>query len=32
VRPDFGVLPPLPNLKAMFSRSAGVSAKGNELN
>ena len=24
VRPDFGVLPPLPNLKAMFSRSAGV--------
>ncbi len=24
VRPDFGVLPALPNLKAMFSRSAGV--------
>lgn len=24
VRPDFEVLPPLPNLKAMFSRSAGV--------
>ncbi len=24
VQPDFGVLPPLPNLKAMFSRSAGV--------
>ena len=24
VRPDFGILPPLPNLKAMFSRSAGV--------
>jgi glyoxylate/hydroxypyruvate reductase len=24
MRPDFDVLPPLPNLKAMFSRSAGV--------
>lgn len=24
VRPDFGVLPAMPNLKAMFSRSAGV--------
>jgi len=24
VRPDFGVLPDFPNLKAMFSRSAGV--------
>ena len=24
IRPDFGVLPVLPNLKAMFSRSAGV--------
>ncbi|MDH3738067.1 MAG: glyoxylate/hydroxypyruvate reductase A [Alphaproteobacteria bacterium] len=24
VRPDFGELPPFPNLKAMFSRSAGV--------
>jgi glyoxylate/hydroxypyruvate reductase A len=24
MRPDFGKLPPLPNLKAMFSRSAGV--------
>ncbi len=24
IRPDFGVLPALPNLKAMFSRSAGV--------
>lgn len=24
MRPDFGVLPPFPNLKAMFSRSAGV--------
>jgi glyoxylate/hydroxypyruvate reductase len=24
VRPDFGILPELPNLKAMFSRSAGV--------
>ncbi|MEX2614618.1 MAG: glyoxylate/hydroxypyruvate reductase A [Alphaproteobacteria bacterium] len=24
MRPDFGVLPDLPNLKAMFSRSAGV--------
>lgn len=24
VRPDFGVLPAFPNLKAMFSRSAGV--------
>ena len=28
VRPDFGVLPPLPNLKAMFSRSAGVDGDG----
>jgi glyoxylate/hydroxypyruvate reductase A len=26
IRPDFGVLPALPNLKAMFSRSAGVEA------
>ena len=26
MRPDFGVLPPFPNLKAMFSRSAGVEA------
>jgi glyoxylate/hydroxypyruvate reductase A len=26
MRPDFGVLPDLPNLKAMFSRSAGVEA------
>jgi glyoxylate/hydroxypyruvate reductase len=26
MRPDFDVLPPLPNLKAMFSRSAGVEA------
>src|SRR3970040_2213429 len=26
IRPDFGVLPDLPNLKAMFSRSAGVEA------
>ena len=26
IRPDFHVLPPLPNLKAMFSRSAGVEA------
>jgi glyoxylate/hydroxypyruvate reductase A len=26
MRPDFGVLPDLPNLKAMFSRSAGVDA------
>lgn len=26
VRPDFGILPDLPNLKAMFSRSAGVEA------
>ncbi len=24
MRPDFGILPPFPNLKAMFSRSAGV--------
>jgi glyoxylate/hydroxypyruvate reductase len=24
IRPDFDVIPPLPNLKAMFSRSAGV--------
>jgi glyoxylate/hydroxypyruvate reductase A len=24
MHPDFGVLPPFPNLKAMFSRSAGV--------
>src|SRR5215831_21137019 len=24
MRPDFGVLPDFPNLKAMFSRSAGV--------
>ena len=24
MRPDFGVLPDMPNLKAMFSRSAGV--------
>src|SRR4029453_829425 len=24
MRPDFDVLPPFPNLKAMFSRSAGV--------
>ncbi len=26
IRPDFGALPALPNLKAMFSRSAGVEA------
>jgi len=26
MRPDFGVLPDFPNLKAMFSRSAGVEA------
>lgn len=26
IRPDFGVIPELPNLKAMFSRSAGVEA------
>ena len=26
IRPDFEVIPPLPNLKAMFSRSAGVEA------
>jgi glyoxylate/hydroxypyruvate reductase len=26
IRPDFGMLPPLPKLKAMFSRSAGVEA------
>jgi glyoxylate/hydroxypyruvate reductase len=26
IRPDFDILPPLPNLKAMFSRSAGVEA------
>src|SRR5438046_895336 len=26
IRPDFGALPVLPNLKAMFSRSAGVEA------
>src|SRR5205807_8515188 len=26
IRPDFGALPDLPNLKAMFSRSAGVEA------
>jgi glyoxylate/hydroxypyruvate reductase A len=26
IRPDFGVIPALPNLKAMFSRSAGVEA------
>jgi glyoxylate/hydroxypyruvate reductase len=26
IRPDFDVLPPLPNLQAMFSRSAGVEA------
>jgi glyoxylate/hydroxypyruvate reductase A len=26
MRPDFGMLPDLPNLKAMFSRSAGVEA------
>src|SRR5260221_1849774 len=26
MHPDFDVLPPLPNLKAMFSRSAGVEA------
>ncbi len=26
MRPDFDVIPPLPNLKAMFSRSAGVEA------
>ena len=26
IRPDFGILPALPNLKAMFSRSAGVEA------
>src|SRR5437773_5364622 len=26
IRPDFDVLPALPNLKAMFSRSAGVEA------
>lgn len=26
MRPDFGVLPEFPNLKAMFSRSAGVDA------
>jgi glyoxylate/hydroxypyruvate reductase A len=26
MRPDFDAIPPLPNLKAMFSRSAGVEA------
>src|SRR5258706_15033492 len=26
IRPDFDILPALPNLKAMFSRSAGVEA------
>jgi len=26
IRPDFDIIPPLPNLKAMFSRSAGVEA------
>src|SRR3954454_19975754 len=26
MRPDFDVIPPLPNIKAMFSRSAGVEA------
>ena len=26
IRPDFEIIPPLPNLKAMFSRSAGVEA------
>src|SRR5258708_12212192 len=26
IRPDFDVIPPLPKLKAMFSRSAGVEA------
>src|SRR5207245_952771 len=26
IRPDFDILPELPNLKAMFSRSAGVEA------
>src|ERR1700735_5912933 len=26
IRPDFDVIPDLPNLKAMFSRSAGVEA------
>jgi glyoxylate/hydroxypyruvate reductase A len=26
IRPDFDLIPPLPNLKAMFSRSAGVEA------
>lgn len=26
MHPDFGAIPPLPNLKAMFSRSAGVEA------
>jgi glyoxylate/hydroxypyruvate reductase A len=26
IRPDFGIIPELPNLKAMFSRSAGVEA------
>src|SRR5437763_16208194 len=26
IRPDFDVLPDLPNLRAMFSRSAGVEA------
>jgi glyoxylate/hydroxypyruvate reductase A len=26
IRPDFDVIPPLPNLKVMFSRSAGVEA------
>src|SRR6202142_3933817 len=26
IRPDFDAIPPLPNLKAMFSRSAGVEA------
>ena len=26
MRPNFDILPPFPNLKAMFSRSAGVEA------
>ena len=26
IRPDFDAIPPLPNLRAMFSRSAGVEA------
>src|SRR5258708_7331737 len=32
IRPDFDAIPPLPNLKAMFSRSAGVEAFINHPN